>query len=549
MRPETRREFLKRAAGGAVASLAASRILFAQTETSTMPAGAKRPNILWISCEDMSPNLGCWGDAYATTPNLDRLAAEGVRFTQAFTVAAVCAPSRSGIITGMYPTTIGSHHMRTGNKKYECVPPPYVKCFTEYLRAAGYYCTNDAKTDYQFASPRTAWDECRKGARWTGRAPGQPFFSVINLECTHESRNWDVNEDLMHDPTKVTVPPYYPDTPLVRRTLARCHDQITRMDSQAGEILQSLEADGLADDTIVFFWSDHGAGLPRAKRWLYDSGIHVPLIIRRPGRRDAGTASDRLVSFLDFGPTVLLLAGVAVPEHMQGRAFLGPAAGPPREFIYAVRDRMDETYDCLRAVRDRRFKYIRNYQPEKPYAQPIAYMDKMPMMQEMRRLAAEGKLSGPAALFFRPVKPREELYDTQADPHEVNDLAANPDHADTLARLRAVHEQWREETGDLGQMPEEELKERMWPGGQQPQTAAPVLRPAGGTFQGPTTVEIACETDGASIAWADQEGDSAPWRLYTGPVRVEKSGLVRTRACRLGFKESPEASAEFRIGG
>jgi uncharacterized sulfatase len=536
---KTRREFLGQAVRGAAGALLAPAAIGAAASPATESArgGTVRPNILWITCEDMSPDLGCWGDAYAASPNLDRLAAEGVRYTGCFTVAPVCAPSRSAIITGMYPTTIGSMHMRTGNKGYQCVPPPEVKCFTEYLRAAGYYCTNDNKTDYQFAAPVTAWDECRKGAHWRARAGGQPFFAVINLTITHESQSWPIEKPLRHDPAKAVLPPYYPDTPTVRRNWARYHDTITMMDGQAGKVLADLEADGLADSTIVFFYSDHGRGLTRAKRWVYDSGIHVPLIVRWPGRRAAGSAEARLVSFIDLGPTVLSLAGVPAPKHMQGRPFLGPQAAAPRPYVFAARDRMDETYDCIRAVRDSRYKYIRNYQPEKPYAQPIAYMDKMPMLKEMRALAAEGKLEGPPALFFRAAKPIEELYDTHADPHEVNDLAASAAHADVLKRLRAVHEAWRKETGDLGLLPEEAVKERMWPGGVQPETAAPTIARKGGL------VEIACPTPGASVAWTDEAGDRPHWKLYAGPIQAKAGAAVRAKAVRIGFKESPEARA------
>ena len=496
-----------------------------------------RPNLLWITCEDMSPDLGCWGDPYATTPHLDRLAREGVRYTGCFTVAPVCAPSRSAIITGMYPTTIGSMHMRTRNKGYECVPPPEVKCFTEYLRAAGYYCTNDSKTDYQFAAPLTAWDECRKGAHWRSRAKGQPFFAVINLTVTHESQSWPIERPLVHDPAKAVLPPYYPDTPTVRRNWARYYDTVTTMDEQAGQILSDLGLDGLSDSTLVFFYSDHGRGLTRAKRWVYDSGTHVPLIVRWPDRRGAGTSEARLVSFIDLGPTVLSLAGVPVPKHMQGRPFLGERAAGPRPYVFAARDRMDETYDCIRAVRDARFKYIRNYQPEKPYAQPIAYMDKMPMLKEMRGLAAAGKLNGPPALFFRDSKPVEELYDTRADPHEVNNLADSPVHQDVLLRLRAVHEAWKTETGDLGHRPEEAVKERMWPGGVQPETAPPTVSRRG------ETVEIACPTPGASIAWTTDAARQPHWDLYTGPIRPAAGTTVRAKAIRIGFKESAEVSA------
>ena len=358
----SRRQFI-RATG-----LAAAGGVFAKPPAWAQ--GAKRPNILWISCEDTSPDLGCYGDEYATTPNLDRFATEGARYTRCFSISGVCAPSRSSIITGMYQTTIGTMHMRT-----RAVPSPEVKCFTEYLRAAGYYCTNNSKTDYQFEPPFTAWDESSTKAHWRNRAKDQPFFAVMNLTVSHESsirmpesrrrRGGDrVPPEMRHDPGKAKVPPYYPDTPVTRRDWATYYDTVTAMDMQVADILKELEDDGLADDTIVFFWGDHGRGLPRAKRWIYDSGIHVPLIVRWPGRIEPGSVVEDLVSFVDFGPPVLSLAAVDVPSHMQGQPFLGDQKAAPREYIYASRDRMDEAYDLIRAVRDKRYKYIRNYMPE-----------------------------------------------------------------------------------------------------------------------------------------------------------------------------------------
>jgi N-sulfoglucosamine sulfohydrolase len=456
-----RRNFLKTSSAClALSSILPSRLLSDQTENTRTHT---RPNILWIRCEDTSPDLGCYGDEYADTPNLDRLAREGCRYTNAFVPYPVCAPTRSSIITGMYPSTIGSMHMRTNLRGYETVPPPYVKCFSEYLRAAGYFCTNQRKTDYQFKAPFTAWD---KGRDWRDRPGDMPFFSVINLTVSHESRNWPKkDEKLIHDPAKVPVPPYYPDTPIVRRNLARYYDNVTKMDKQAGEILQRLDADGLSDSTIVFFSGDHGRGLPRHKRWCYDSGIHVPLIVRWPSGIEPNTICDDLISLVDLGPTVMSLTSVEVPSYMQGRPFLGGQKAAAREFIVAGRERMDKnSYDHIRCIRDKRYKYIRNFMPEKPYAQPIPYRDKMPIMQEWRRLNEEGALRGPQTLFFKKTKPNEEFYDILNDLHEINNLIGAPEHAERIAKMRARLEKWSEQTGDLGGTPEEELRERMWPG-------------------------------------------------------------------------------------
>lgn len=528
----TRRQFLRTSAAAAGTGLL----------QRAWGQGGKRPNIVWISAEDISADLGCYGDAYATSPNIDKFAAEGARYTRCFAIAGVCAPNRSAIITGMYTTTIGTMHMRS-----RAVPPPEVHCFPEYLRAAGYYCTNNAKTDYQFEPPFTAWDESSNEAHWRGREKDQPFFAVFNLTVSHESsirmadsrseRGGDrVPPEMRHDPAKAVLPPYYPDTPAVRNDWAIYHDNITAMDMQAGEILQQLEDDGLADDTIVFFWGDHGRGLPRAKRWIYDSGIHVPLAVRWPGVLEPNSTVDDLVSFIDLGPTVLSLAGVDVPSHMQGRPFLGEQKTPAREYIFAARDRMDEAYDLIRAVRDKRYKYLRNYMPEVTYAQHINYMDEMPTMKEWRRLHAEDKLEGPQKIFFSETKPIEELYDTEADPHEVDNLADSPEHWEILLRLRAEHERWRKETNDLGLIPEPEMLEKMRPGSKYETTATPQIT------QGGSGVKITCATEGASIGYTTESGDDAHWLLYSKQLDLKPGTTLRAKAIRIGFNESAEAN-------
>jgi uncharacterized sulfatase len=525
-----------------------------------------RPNILWISTEDLSPDLGCYGDAYAVTPNIDKLAAQGVRYTSVFTHAGVCAPSRSGIITGMYPTTIGTHHMRC-----EAVPPSYVKCFSEYLRAAGYYCTNNVKTDYQFDPPMTAWDECSNKAHWRNRAPGQPFFAVFNFTTSHESqirnrtkqmqdRRAALNSDEKHDPAKAKLPPYYPDTPVVRRDWAQYYDVVTLTDKEVGDILNQLESDGLADDTIVWFWGDHGRGLPRAKRWIYDSGIHVPLIIRIPAKQrkfagpdkpntlKPGTVNDDLIAFVDFAPTMLSLVGVKIPQHIQGRAFLGSQKAEPRQYVFAARDRMDEAYDVIRAVRDKRYKYIRNFAWHVTRGQDIEYMNEMPTMQEMRRLHAAGKLDGPQMQYFEPTKPVEELYDTKTDPHEIKNLAGDPKYQDILERMRCDLAAWMKQTGDIGLIPEAEFDEMKRPGGRWQKTAEPVFFEGDNAGQGGVTVTMFCPTEGASIAYKLDGGTDKKdgWQLYTAPPVLKPGQVLSAKACRIGYRDSNEV--RFKIG-
>ena len=433
-------------------------------------SAAGRPNILWLSCEDISPHLQCYGYPNATTPNLDAFAKEGVRYTHAFVTAGVCAPCRSAIITGMYQTSIGTQHMRCSAKL-----PDHVRPFTKWLREAGYYCTNNSKQDYQFKTPSGTWDVSNAKAHWKNRPKDKPFFAVFNYGGCHESgiasegKYKTVTKGLKpHDRDVVvkSLPPYYPDTPIVRDDWGRYYDVITAMDRWVAEKLEELDEAGLADDTIVVYWSDHGVGLPRAKRWLYDSGMHVPLIVRVPekfridGQGKPGQVSDQLVSLIDLGPTVLNLAGVAVPSHMQGLAFLGPKTPSPRDYVYGARDRMDERYDIIRAVRDRRFKYIRNYEPFKTYYQYMNTPEKGRLMREIRRVEALSDISPGVARFLEPIKAKEELYDTDADPHEMHNLAADPMFAAELKRMRQAHLDWVLQTRDLGLVPEAEINAR-----------------------------------------------------------------------------------------
>jgi N-sulfoglucosamine sulfohydrolase len=565
----SRRRFLQISAVTTGGSLFALPLRGVRSAKGSPSAGTeRRPNILWISVEDISPRLGCYGDirpGRTRTPNLDRLAAEGMLFKRVFTTAPVCAPCRSGIITGMYQTSIGTHHMRTTHKgeglptPYSAVPPPYVKTFTEYLRAEGYYCTNNSKTDYQFATPITAWDQCSRQAHYRERPDkNQPFFAVFNLTMTHESKNWPDPE--VTDPATVQVPPYYPDTWVVRKDIARLYDNIANMDQRVGQMLQELQNEGLANNTIVFFWSDHGDGLPRAKRWLYDSGTHIPLIIRWPGHIDPGSVNDDLISSIDFGPTVLSLASVKVPVHMQGRPFLGQQKKPAREYVFSARDRFDESYDMVRSVRDKRYRYIRNYYPNKPYVLWVPYRNRGPTMQEMLRLYAEDKLEGPQKLWFSNKRAPEELYDCEADPYQINSLADEPAYEPVLERMRKALDQWRKDTKDMGDIPEAEMVRRWWPGGVQPETAQPRFVPNaksnrgrslnkdGGTFSGPMTVSIYCPTQGASIAYTTSTDKKPHWLLYTGPIRLSQGQTtIRAKAIRYGYKESKEIAGKFIV--
>ena len=434
--------------------------LFAITLSASAAEAPKRWNIVLIGAEDISPNLGCYGDKDAITPNLDKFAAQGARFTRCFSHAPVCAPTRSGMITGMYPTTLGSHHMRSTLLK-----PP--KLYTQELMDAGYHVYFPGKTDFNFAVPKGAIGSTQD---WLKNPPQEPFFAYINFTVTHESQirapkaqygknTARLTPEQRRDPAKVTLPPYYPDAPEVRRDVTTYHENITAMDYQVGDVLKFLDEKKLADNTVVFFFGDHGWGMTRGKRFLYDSGIRVPFLVRWPGVIKPGTVREDLTAFVDLAPTFLSIAGAPIPERMQGQPMFGDNF-KERPYVYAARDRMDETFDRVRAVRDKRFKYMRNFYPELPNSQYIDYMDMMPTLQVMRKLNAEGKLNDVQKLWFAPTKPKEELYDTEADPHEINNLAGKPEHEAKLKELRGALDKWIVDTKDLGEVPETELIKR-----------------------------------------------------------------------------------------
>jgi uncharacterized sulfatase len=421
-----------------------------------------RPNILWISSEDHGPHMGCYGDKYASTPHVDKLAARGMIYTRVWSCAPVCAPARTTIISGLYPPSTGAEHMRS------MVPfPRDKKMFPQYLHEAGYYCTNNAKEDYNLASPGRVWDDSSGKAHWRNRRPDQPFFAVFNSLKSHESQIRTRPHKPVHDPALVHVPTYHPDTPEVRRDWAQYYDVVSEADADAGKRLQELDEAGLADDTIVFYWADHGSGMPRSKRWPCDSGLHVPLVVYVPAKYrhlaapdyKPGGKSDRLISFLDFAPTVLALAGIKPPDWMQGQAFLGRNVQPPPAFINGFRGRMDERYDMVRSATDGRYVYIRNYMPHRIYGQHVDYMFQTPTTRVWKKLHDEGKLTAVQDAFWN-TKPPEELYDLQNDADEVNNLAGSPASASVLDKFRRAQRDWALRIADVGFLPEGEIHSR-----------------------------------------------------------------------------------------
>ena len=421
-----------------------------------------RPNILWLTSEDMGPHLGCYGDTYAETPNIDQLAAQGMMYLNVWSNAPVCAPARTAIITGVYPPASGSEHMRSFTRL-----PADMRMYPQFLRESGYYCTNNAKEDYNLQKPGKVWDDSSGRAHWKNRRPGQPFFAVFNIGVTHESRIRNRPHELVHDPVKARIPAYHPDTPEVRHDWAQYYDNISSMDAQIGKRLKELADAGLADDTIVFFYSDHGSGMPRSKRCACDSGLHVPLIIHVPEKfrhlapteYASGGKTDRLASFVDLAPTALSVADIAPPEYMQGRAFMGRYEMRQREYIYGFRGRMDERYDMVRSVRDKRYVYVRNYMPHLPCGQFVEYMFRTPTTHVWKQLHDAGKLTAAQSLFWQP-RPPEELYDLEKDPDEVNNLADSPGHRDVLIRMRAALRDFVIGIRDVGFLPEAEIHER-----------------------------------------------------------------------------------------
>ena len=533
-----------------------------------------RPNILWIVAEDMSPTIPAYGDPTIQTPNLDRLFNNGVRYTRMFSVSGVCAPSRFSIATGIYTTRGGAQHMRTSSRPeymeqigvipYEATPDPPVRMMSEVMRENGYYTTNNSKQDYQFKAPVMAWDENSRQAHWKNRPENVPFFSVVNIGVTHESQIWVRANDSLLIPSdlEVPIPPYLPNTELVRADVRRMYSNILILDARVGAILDELETDGLLEETIVMFYSDHGGPLPRQKRQLYDSGLHVPLAIRFPGRQLAGLTDDQLISFVDLAPTVFSLTGAPMPDYLDGQAFLGnQRAEIPRQFIHAAADRFDAEYDTKRAVRDHRFKYIRNLQPDRGYYLPVTYREQMATMQELLRLRDAEELDEFQSQWFRSSKPEEELFDTEADPHELFNLADDPAHTEQLVRMRTELDHWMSNTSDPGTMDEMDFVASQWPGHIQPQSSAVSIEViSGGTDitratddslhyritldtdqTEPVQLRLTTTTEGASIGYQVVEPGVTTadhWLLYTSPITFPPNHTLKAVAHRIGYAPS-----------
>jgi N-sulfoglucosamine sulfohydrolase len=528
----------------------------------TAQEATKKPlNVVWISCEDVGPIMGAYGVDQIKTPNIDKLAAEGVRYSNAYSTVGVCAPSRFSIITSMYPARLGAHNMRTGdlnnyktpenlalktttNKvdkagrpipEYEVVTPENVKPFTQYLRAEGYYCINDNKCDYQFNAPFTAWDHTLGSNLFDKIPDNQPFFYVKNSYTTHESRIWlRKDKPLTVLPDEVIVPDYYPDIPEVRNDLAIKYSNIEALDKEVGQLLKDLEAKNLLENTIIFFWSDHGGNLLRQKRAVGNSGLHVPLIIRYPNKYKAGDVEDALVSLMDLGPTVMSLLDIKPPKHTDGQAFAGRYKKEPRDYIFGSADRFDESIDMQRSVLDGRFVYIKNFITELPLIFRNKYREKVPMNKKLIDMDINGELSGAAAYIFMKTKPVEELYDLQTDPDEVHNLALTPTYESKLMELRTALSKWQVDIDDQGFKLESEIIKEFWPEMIQPVTSDVIIE-----INSDGLVKMSCDTNGASIGYQTEAliGEDR-WLLYTEPIKITSTQKLMARAIRIGYKAS-----------
>jgi len=523
-------------------------------------AAEQRPNILVFMAEDLSLRVGAFGDAVAVTPTIDELASNGVRYTNVFTTAGVCAPSRAAHIMSKHQIAFGAQHMRTSSfteSPYRTVPPVELKAYPELLLQAGYFTFTVRKLDYQFSAyglgsgPFTIWSSESQEPDLQAIDTGKPFFGLINLPQTHESQIFtenvlkkrDAGRDRVVSPDDVDVPAYYPDIPAVREAIARQYDNVAAMDRTVGEILEQFASEGLLENTVVVWTTDHGDGLPRAKREIYDSGIHVPMVIvwpeaHRPQWVEVGGIDERLVSFVDLGPSFLTLAGVPVPDSMDGRPVL-VRADAQRDYVFAAKDRLDEHLFRERAARDQQFKYIRNLMPGRPGATHLAYRDRLDIMAALWEQFEAGKLNPQQAHWFEP-RPAEELYDTKADPDEVQNLASNPAYADVLARLRSALDAWLEKTPDMSDISEAEMARSMWPEGTAPKTPPPRIE-----IVSAKSFVMHEGVEGGSLAWRTPEGD---WQIASPGVAIEIGDATRVvvKSVRYGWLASDEEEVTLK---
>jgi len=510
-------------------------------------------NVLWIVLEDFSPRLSCYGDNTISTPNIDRLAKEGIVFDRAYSCAGVSAPSRFSIITGMYPSACGAQNMRIGKKLmkqipfpgYEVVTPNNVRCFTEFLRVKGVFCMNASKTDYQFSSPETAWDlqeatspPNQEPEKWCNFPSEKPFFKVLNFWQTHESMisGWmRENVKCEVDTSKVILPPYFPNSATAKLDLAAQYNNVLNVDKIIGVILKKLEEQNLLDKTIIFFYSDHGDGLPRAKRTVYETGVRVPLIVRFPDKRMAGSRNSDLVYLMDLGPTVMSFFDVPAPSYMNGHDIFSQNI-EKRKYAFFSADRFDERTDFIRGISDGNYKYIRYFQPDKPQFLDINFRRSIATVRELYKLDSLHLLNKYQQQVMRKSKPTEELFDFTTDPWELNDLSQDPKYKEKLLELRTALCERMIDIKDMGFLPEAEISEMFWPGGIQPLVDDPLID------KKKEGITLTCKTSGAVIGYKTDINKA--YTIYQHPIKSGKADSIYVIATRIGFKSS---FAKFKL--
>ena len=541
-----------------------SRFLFVLFAQVIFPD--ERPNILVIMADDMSLRINALGDKTAITPNLDELVKNGTSYMNAFTTAGVCACSRSALLTGKNQISIGSMHMRTssgGSVPYLAVPEAHIKAFPEILRKQGYFTFTNDKLDYQFSGifpgsgPFTIWNSEKDKFGWRNRKNSEPFFGMINLIITHESgifrgkmnsvdtqaiKLMQQTRQMLYEapikPENVIVPPFLPDTSEVRKDIARAYNNIYILDIEVKEIIDQLKKDNILDDTIIIFTSDHGDGLPRYKRELFDTGINVPFIILVPKKfsswQKPGEKIYDLVSFLDIAPTVLDLAGVSIPSYMDGKSIFG---SEKNDYIFAARDRLDSFKGKTRAVRNKDYKFIKNYSLGIVGAQKLSFRENLMSMKELRKMYENNELNEIQKIWLELI-PELQLYDLNNDPYEINNLAYDPNYKDKVLLLENVLEQWIEKNNFHGHLEEEDLIEVFWPENTQPQTTEPLYSLEDGFLH----LKNNDVSKDASIGFSY---DGKNWEVYSEPIEIKKNKKIYFKAVRYGWKESETKIVKF----
>lgn len=521
--------------------LSSSILLGGIYPTKIIAQNEQKPNFLIIVCEDISPYIRCFGDSIAVTPNLDNFSKESILHNNMFTCIGVSSPSRYSLITGRYAPNDGANYMRANyfDKDFSIVAPKGVKCYTEQLRKQGYYCTNNAKTDFQFDAPLSIWDEQGNKAHWKNRPKGTPFLSIFNLNVTHESQIWKrTNKPLAVSPDKIILPPYYPDNKTVRHDMAVLYSNIKEMDSDFEKLLNELKESEEYKNTIVIFYSDNGGPMPRSKREIKDSGTKVPFMIHFPDNSGAGTINSNLNMFVDIPSTILSLANIKPATYMQGEAMYGKYKGKTRKYVFGATDRFDEQVEKRASIRDNQFLYIRNYMPKQSIYRPVKFRLDMPMMRNMLELLDKGELNEIQKQWFDNNAAPEELYDCTKDPHQINNLATNNEYKKVLTKMRRLFkDEWINKYNAYWvNHNEKDFVKRMHPNGVTPQSPIPTVH----FEKGKVTINTdhTCYSVSYQINNRGTNGKATHWMLYSKPFDANSNDKITIITNRIGYKQS-----------